>query len=242
MTALARPEARTEVAQSETAAILSVIERAALNPDVDIDKMERLLQMQERIVARNAKSAYAAAMSEMQKDLPTISKKGINTHTEKAYGRWEDIHSEITPILSAHGFALTFRTSTADKVTVTAVLSHREGHSEETSLTLPSDIGKGRNDVQAIGSSISYGKRYTACAILNINLGGEDDDGKTAGDAPPEETEVQAFVKEVDKHKASLARLLKAVGAENVHGLTGKQLKEARDKLNAWVAAKEATK
>jgi len=182
MNAITKPKSQDGqvVAVSETAAILSVIERAALNPDVDIDKMERLLQMQERIVARNAKAAYSAAMSDMQRDLPTISKLGVNTHTEKTYGRWEDIHAAITPVLSDHGFALTFRTSTVDKVTVTAVLSHREGHAEETSLTLPSDAGKGRNDVQAIGSSISYGKRYTACAILNINVGGEDDDGKAA--------------------------------------------------------------
>ncbi|WP_036306117.1 ERF family protein [Methylopila sp. 73B] len=176
------PQRSTEVATtSESAAILSIIERAASNPAVDIDKMERLLEMQRQVRADNAKRAFSAGLAEMQPDLPRIAERGKG-HNDKRYALWEDVNEKIRPVLARHGFALTFRTGQGDgKISVTAVLTHREGHSEETTMFLPSDASGSKNPVQAVGSSTSYGKRYTALALLNITTGGEDDDGKAAG-------------------------------------------------------------
>jgi hypothetical protein len=182
MSAVTKHEPRgQEVAASEAGAILSMIERAARDPAVDIEKMERLFAMQERMLLRNAEAAYNEALASMQPELPEVEQHGQNTHTKTRYAKWEDIHEAIAPVLSKHGFALTFRTAEANsKVTVTAILRHRDGHKDETALSLPTDTGAGRNAVQAVGSSLSYGKRYTACAILNIRTRGEDDDGKAA--------------------------------------------------------------
>ncbi len=180
---------------SDSASLLAVISRAASDPDVDIEKMERLMLMYERMSDRSAKAAYAAALAEMQPKLPVVDRKGnITIHKKDAaktpeniiqktpYALWEDINEAIRPIMAAHGFALSFRTKKeADRVEVTGVLSHREGHSEETMLSLPMDTTGSKNNVQAIGSSVSYGKRYTASALLNITSRGEDDDGKAAG-------------------------------------------------------------
>ena len=108
---------------------------------------------------------------------------------------WEDIDAAITPILADHGFVLTFRCGTTGtpehRVTVTGVLSHELGHSEETTMTLPLDTSGSKNNVQAVGSSTSYGKRYTASLLLNLRTKGEDDDGKAGGD-PGTITEEQA--------------------------------------------------
>jgi hypothetical protein len=162
--------------------IVNVIAAAAANPDVNVDKLERLLAMQERIMERDARAAYSAALADMQPKLPAICMGGKNTHTDKAYSRLEDINGAIRPILAEHGFALSFRIGRdANTVIVTGVLSHREGHSEETSIHLPADTGAGRNAVQAVGSSVTYGKRYTATALLNLTSGEEDDDGIAAG-------------------------------------------------------------
>lgn len=186
------------VPASESAAIIQVIERAAMNPNVDIDKMERLLQMQERIMERNARSAYAADLSRMQEHLPVIAENGRIVVRDKVtkeiiqstgYALWEDINEAIKPVLSSHGFALSFKTGLAadGKITVTGILSHRDGHSEETTMILPHDSTGSKNAVQAVGSSTSYGKRYTACALLNITSRGEDDDGASAAKTPDEE-------------------------------------------------------
>lgn len=163
-----------------SASIISVIERAALNPDVDIDKMEQLLEMQERIMARDAEAAFNVALAEMQPKLPTIVARDKGQSSK--YAKWEKIQPLIMPIISQHGFALSFKTDTSnDKITVTAILRHKEGHSDQTSLPLPSDTSGNKNNVQAVGSSVSYGKRYTATALLNLNVAGEDDDGEKAG-------------------------------------------------------------
>ena len=139
------------VQQSEVAAIIQVIERAAMNPNVDIDKMERLLQMQERVIERNAKAAFNAAFARMQPDLPAIEKNGKSNNG--AYGLWEDIQGGIQPVLAKHGFALSFKTKVEqDAITVTAILHHEEGHDDSTDLKLPTDKSGSKNAVQAVGS------------------------------------------------------------------------------------------
>jgi hypothetical protein len=167
-------------------AIINVIARAAADPNVDIDKMERLLQMQERVIARNAKASYYAALAEMQPKLPVITEHGgikdRSGNIQSTYALWEDVNEAIRPILAEHGFALSFKVRRSEnEISTTGILSHCEGHSEETELSLPSDTSGSKNAVQAVGSSTSYGKRYTAYALLNITSRGEDDDGQKGG-------------------------------------------------------------
>jgi hypothetical protein len=100
---------------------------------------------------------------------------------QSTYAKWEDINDAIRPVLHEHGFALSFRVKRVENaISVTGILSHEDGHSEETTLELPSDTSGSKNAVQAVGSSLSYGKRYTAMALLNITSRApmdRDDDG-----------------------------------------------------------------
>lgn len=167
----------------ETKAVLGIIERAATDPNVDIDKMERLLEMHERISARNAETAFYAAMSEMQTEIPIIAEDGlIKAGTrETSYSTLENIVEIVKPIMKSHGFNVMFLTDTKDNViTITGLLSHKLGHKIQTSITLPADNSGAKNLVQQIGSSVSYGKRYVLCSLLNIATKNEDDDGKNA--------------------------------------------------------------
>ncbi|WP_417422011.1 ERF family protein [Halomonas sp.] len=164
---------------ADSTAIIQVIERAALNPDVDIDKMERLLQMQERVMDRQAMMAYSAAMAAMQTELPSIEERGQTNNG--CYATLEDIVDTVRPILQKHGFAVSFRIQTQERgIQVTGVLMHKDGHREETSMLLPADMSGNKNAVQAFGSSTSYGKRYVLCALLNITTRGQDDNGQTS--------------------------------------------------------------
>lgn len=179
-------------AASESAAILSVIERMATNPDIDPDRIERFIALKERMDREAARKAFASALADCQSEIPAIEERGkISYGKDKAgedkggptYALWEDINETIRPILQRHGFALSFRTGQTPegKISVTGILSHREGHFEDTTMVLMHDSSGAKNAVQAMGSSISYGKRYTAAALLNITSRGEDDDGQTAG-------------------------------------------------------------
>lgn len=225
-------------AAPETAAFVSMIERAAMNPDVDVDKMERLLAMQERVMERTARTAYFAALAQMQPDLPVITERGAIKNREQqvqsTYARWEDINDAIRPLLAHHGFALSFRTGREDGCpTVTGVLSHREGHSEETTMVLPIDSSGSKNNVQGVGSSTSYGKRYTAIALLNITTRGEDDDGKAAGADWITEEQVEELVALMDDVGADRDRFLNFLRIDTFAHLPKRRFKEACDALEA---------
>lgn len=175
-----------DAAPVEGATIANLIERVATNPNASIETLERLLNMQERVQATRAEVAFNAALAEMQPKLPVIEERGAIKNGQKVvqstYALWEDINEAIRPVLAEYGFALTFRVERSDgMVSVTGVLSHRDGHKTETTLPLPVDSSGSKNAVQAIGSSTSYGQRYTAKLLLNLTSRGEDDDGASAG-------------------------------------------------------------
>lgn len=163
----------------EAIGLLPMIERAARDPNVDVDKMERLMAMMERVEARHSEAAFSADLSEMQDALPSIGERG-NAAGRYTYALWEDINAAIKPVLKRYGFALSFRTSFEDGITVLGVLSHKGGHSIQTAIKLPADASGNKNAVQAVASSVSYGKRYTASALLNLTSHGEDDDAFAA--------------------------------------------------------------
>jgi hypothetical protein len=229
---------------SEATAIISMIERAARDPNVDIDKMERLMLMQERALERRARAAYAEALALMQPELPSVArngkieirdKSGNNVIQSTAYARWEDTNDAIKPALAKFGFSLSFKVGMAadGKITVTGILMHREGHQEETTITLPHDATGSKNAVQAVGSSTSYGKRYTAGMLLNLTSHGEDDDGKGAVQ-PPVITDDQAdqINNLIAAKRANIDVFLKYFRIESVPDLPTKELSRALDMLN----------
>jgi hypothetical protein len=204
---------------SDMSPMFAMIERAARDPSVDIDKLERLMQMKKDADALSARAAFDAAMADMQPALPSIGERGaakVDGKTRYTYALWEDINAAIKPVLMAHGFALTFRTDTASGITVTGVLSHRAGHREETQITMPADPGGGKNAVQAVASSVSYGKRYTACALLNLTSHGEDDDAYAAVSAPDNMSldwiATAEALTTIDDYKSKKAEVIKAYG------------------------------
>lgn len=248
---------RQVVAANETSALISMIERAARDPNVDIDKMERLWAMKQSADADRARRAYDAAFAEMQEELPEIEKKGKiiirkkddseNIIQSTPYALWDDTNRVIKPILTRHGFALSFRiTQSESRLTATAVLSHRDGHRETTEFSAPIDATGSKNNVQGWGSSFSYGKRYAATALLNITTRGEDDDGKAAGDLaePARHTvaDLQALIDLGKNTKETTSWLCNHYSVEGLGDLTQKQLAEAISGLRARIKNQKARK
>jgi hypothetical protein len=105
--------------RSETAAVLSVIERATANKDVEIEKLEKLLDMQERIMNKGAETAFNTAMAQMQAKLPIIAERGaivIEGQVVGFYAKFEDINEAVKPILQRYGFSVSFKTDTTGGV------------------------------------------------------------------------------------------------------------------------------
>lgn len=220
MDAVTKAEAQSGAVANYSASLIDVIAQAARDPNVDIDKMERLIAMQERVRSREAETEYYAALAALQPNLPIIDERGgikdRSGNIQSTYALWEDVNEAIRPVLAEHGFSLTFRVARADnEIIVTGVLAHRGGHREDTTITLPTDTSGSKNAVQAVGSSTSYGKRYTAFALLNITSTGEDDDGNKAGMKVVHETARDApFPKGPARNKTDLKEKAKALWAD----------------------------
>ena len=224
--------------QDMSGGILAVIERAARDPSVDIDKLERLLEMSERVQARNAEAEFNAALAVMQPELPTIDERGgikdRNGNVQSKYALWEDVNEAIRPVLSKYGFALNFKTRMADgKITVTGILRHSAGHSDTTEMELPADTSGSKNAVQSIGSSVSYGKRYTAYALLNITTGGEDDDGARGGARTINDRQLQTLQDLIDDTGSDVRRFCAFFKVEALPDLPAAKYEEAVRQLNA---------
>lgn len=135
-------------------------------------------------MAKEAEMAFYGDMSDLQDAMPTIKKEGkitVGGQLRSRYARFEDILGQTKGLLKQYGFSVSFKSNFVDgELEITGTLSHRQGHHESTTMRLPFDSSGSKNNVQAIGSSVSYGKRYVYCMLLNINITEEDDDGQGA--------------------------------------------------------------
>jgi hypothetical protein len=163
------------------------------DPNIPADKLDALWRMRKELLAEEHREAFDAAFAAMAAELPQVRRDGTVELVKDGkrlglikFARWEDMDKVIRPIMARYGFALTFTTAPADangKLLIRGELM-REGHSRIAEIPLPPDVGPGRNSLQAVGSAISYGKRYLAEMLLNIVRCGEDDDGNGAVAGP----------------------------------------------------------
>jgi hypothetical protein len=170
------------------ATLLGAIIAAAKDPAVDVAKLRALLEMQERLEERDARREFTVAFTRLSAKLPRVKKNGTislgkdkaGVEREVAFAKWEDMDRVIRPLYTAEGFSLSFnsqpRPGEGGGLIVTGTLMHEQGHSREASMPLPLDSGPDRNNLQAAGSTLSYGKRYCAEMLLNIVREGQDDD------------------------------------------------------------------
>jgi hypothetical protein len=178
--------------------MLAIIASAAANPAVDVSKMRELLTMQREIMSEEARIAFTEDFIKMQ--LPTIRRDGkieIDGRGGKRggtmrYATFENINSVVEPILKANGFAMWFEPDIGEdgKIIMRGHLDHARGHGKTCAIALPLETSGAKNNVQGVGSSISYGKRYAAIALLNIVSHAPEDqdtDGNVSSEAVTEE-------------------------------------------------------
>ncbi len=184
MNAITKTQPAGEVA-SYGASLMEVIARAASDPSVDIDKMERLIAMQERVQARDAEMAFNTAMNAAQGEMRPIAANASNPQTRSKYATYDKLDRVLRPIYTEHGFSHSFdegESPKPDHVRVLCYLSHVGGHTRTYHRDMPAD-GKGAKggDVMtkthAAGAAGSYGARYLLKGIWNVAVGEEDDDG-----------------------------------------------------------------
>lgn len=160
----------------------------AINQNCAIEKMEKLMALEERWRSAQAKNAYTEAMASFKASPPTLKKDKkasfVNTKNqlvEYSYLGLAECAVKIAEALSAHGLSHNWKVKQDQgSITVTCRLTHKDGHYEEVSLTSVADTSGSKNAIQQIASTISYLERYTLLAITGLAAQDQDDDGAAA--------------------------------------------------------------
>lgn len=184
-----------KIIPSNDAPMVAMIERIVMDPNIPIDRLERMLEMKERMEdrarqdeEREARKAYYAAMSRCQKALPVVTKTKRNDHTKSTYADLAAIEEQAMPIIHDFGFGVTFQPAGYNdkgELQIKWTISHEAGHSESDIAGIPVDGAGSQGKVnktgtQAFGSTATYGRRYLLCMLFNISTGDDRD-----GNRPP---------------------------------------------------------
>ena len=224
---------------------MDAISRFVLDPAVDVEKLERVIALQERARAEASRISFFAALAQLQARLPKIGKRGTihqkgGTKVRNRYSKMgDDILPVIKPLMAQYGFSIRWRTAFFVEdgkrmLRVTGILSHELGWSEESVFEAPPDVHDSRNYVQSLGSTIAYGHRYTMVDLLNLEMADDvaDDDGQNAtGSSEPAKQQSpnrKPAKPDVLVSDAQLKRLYTVATKAN----------RSKDEIKAWLAVR----
>lgn len=213
----------------------------ALTSGASMEVLEKFMALSERWEANQARKAFDNAMSAAKAEIPIINKNRTVDFTSqkgRTHYRHEDLAEvarTVSPILAKHGLSYRYRaTSTINEpVTVTCVVSHRDGHFEETTLSGGRDESGNKNSIQAVGSTLTYLQRMTLKAALGL-AASDDDDAATSEDAGATVSEEQlkqliALADEVGADKEKFCVVMKVPSFADIRA---KEYRRAVDLLN----------
>lgn len=213
---------------------LAMLNRA-METGASMEVLEKFMSLHERWESGNARKAFDAAISEAKAEIPPIV-KNAKGHNDKRYANFAAIAAVVDPILSKHGLSYRFRTAQTDKISVTCVLSHRDGHSEETTLAGPADNSGSKNAIQAIGSTLTYLQRYSLIQALGL-AATEDDDGRAAGAGGTiTDEQVERLQRAIMDADADLPKFLAYFKVETLADLPAKDFQRALDAIKRSAA------
>jgi hypothetical protein len=155
----------------------------AVGQNADVDKLAKLMDLQLRWEANEAKKAFAAAMKKFKDNPPEILKNKHVAYNQVAYDHatLDHVCNQITAGLSKCDISHRWKVEqTKDLIKVTCVLTHVMGHSEETSLEGAPDNSGSKNAIQGIGSAVTYLERYSLLAACGLAAKNGDNDGQGA--------------------------------------------------------------
>ena len=176
------------------ATVLALIERVALDTRADVEKLDRVMAMYDRLKAKGAELAFNAAKGRILKKLAGIKivkNRPVLSEIEKGkpqkgtfeafkYAPLEEIDKHLRPLLAEEEMDLSYSDEPWEGggILIRGRLKHLpSGHYEDSFMPAPLDTTGGKSSVQAVGSTNSFLRRYVACNIFNIVVVGDDDDG-----------------------------------------------------------------
>lgn len=153
----------------------------AVGENLDLDKMEKLMTLQERWEERQARKEFLRALTDFQADCPVIEREAAVKFGQTAwnYAPLATIIKTIKGKLKECGLSYRFETKETDgSIAITCILAHISGHVEKNEMTAKADTSGSKNQIQAKGSTITYLMRYTLIGSLGLSTADQDVDGE----------------------------------------------------------------
>jgi len=218
-----------EPAPDSPPTVLALIERVVLDPHADVEKLDRMMTMYERLKAKEAELAFNGAKGRILKKLagikivknPPVLPEIDNGKPKKGaveafkYAPLEEIDKHLRPLLAEEEMDLSYSDEPCEGggILVRGRLKHLpSGHYEDSFMPAPPDTTGGKSNVQAVGSTNSFLRRYVACNIFNIVVVGDDDDGNGG---TIDEAQAKTIVELIKKAKVG-PKFLKYMRAQSV--------------------------
>ncbi|CDO48600.1 ERF family protein [Bartonella tribocorum] len=220
-----------------------ILERALEN-DVNLDRLKSLLELREKEIERQERKNFVRDLSTMQMEYQKIHKNATNTHTNSQYATLDKYLDAIKDSLSKYRFSLFSRIKeqNSNAITVEMTLKHISGNEISTQGTFPFDTTGSKNNVQAVGSTITYARRYLLGMLLNIVSEDDDTDGNPPIKKafPQQINEIRRLIVQTQSEEA---KVLDYVKVENLADMSEGQaqivLHLLKDKQNKQKAPKE---
>lgn len=221
--------------------ILSIIDRVAVMKDLDMDRLDHLWNMHKENLAMEAEKAYSSAMALAQSEMQNVIKNKTNAHTRSKFADIGAVHNECKPIWTKYGFSVSSKTgssSIAGHTLVSSVVRHSGGHKEELSNDWPLDNGgmQGKTNktaIQAMGSTITYARRYYELMIFDIGFDEQDNDGAPQQVARVITAKDAASIKQrLESTESNVAKFCEVLGINSVDEMPLNLVAKANSMLN----------
>ena len=177
--------------------------RIALESGADLDRLERLMDLQAKWEAGEARKAFVQAMTEFKAEPLTIFKRKEVGYTTKEgdfvgykHATLSDVCDVVVPAMARHGLSHAWQIRQDNgRVIVSCTVTHRAGHCETVTMDAAPDSSGKKNAIQQIASATQYLQRYTLLAVSGMSTKDQnDDDGRATGDGDePRTPEAEKF-------------------------------------------------
>jgi ERF superfamily len=224
---------------------MALIERMATNKDVSVEKLNGLLDLQERLMRKNAEVEANQAFARVCANMPRIKKNGLidfgKGQKPISYAKWEDVQDVIKPIYEAERFRLGFDTEPREGggLIVIAILTHENGHIITSRFPVPLDTSGGKQNIQGMGSAGSYGQRYATKNLFNLVFEGEDDDGIRGAATFIDLEQCKVINALLDTTKADIMRFLQFMEVAEVANIQKKDYTRALNALGTKIVREQ---
>jgi hypothetical protein len=233
-------------ATTQSDQFMSLIQKAVESSDVDVAKMQALLDMKMTIMGKQAEAEFNQDYLAAKLEMPRISKDGQVYYEDKntkqqvkafEYAKYESIDKAIRPVEQKYGFSRSFSTEerAGGGVVVNCELLHKSGHKKQASIPIPLENSGGKNNVQGMGSSFSYGKRYTTEMLWDIVKEGSDTDGNVP-DFPIDDVQFEELQKLITESETDPRKFCEHMKVESLRAITNRNYPKAVQDLKSKIA------